>query len=140
MQELLTSRRFKYKPFEWLYKRLNPLLVQRVLETRDGIPLTLSVIYSSVALRLGIPLLPQRVPPPSTGTLVPCFLLRVLKAVPPACIVRAVVLACSCTALRCPCLAPGVHVWQDNITRSEVHVQVTAWRAGLISLTVLTQT
>ena len=67
MQELHSSRRFKYKPFEWLYARLDPLLLQSVLEKKQGIPLALSALYSSVALRLGIPLLPQRVPPISTG-------------------------------------------------------------------------
>ena len=66
-QELCTRRRFKYKPFEWLYSRLDPLLLQQVLPSQQGIPMTLAVLYSSVALRLGIPLLPQRVPPVSTG-------------------------------------------------------------------------
>lgn len=110
VQELLTSRRFKYKPFEWLYKRLNPLLVQRVLETRDGIPLTLSVIYSSVALRLGIPLLPQRVPPPSTGMLPSPALDEAAKA---AHVVRASAFIC-CWGARlpyCTSLLQGTAAW-----------------------------
>ena len=65
---LTGQHKFRYKPFEWLYEGLEPLLLQPVLERKQGIPLTLAVLYSSLALRLGVPLLPQRVPPPATGT------------------------------------------------------------------------
>ena len=68
---LTRQHKFRYKPFEWLYEGLDPLLLQPVLEKRQGIPLTLAVLYCSVGLRLGIPLLPQRVPPPATGTMEP---------------------------------------------------------------------
>ena len=67
LQVLKGQHKFRYKPFEWLYEGLKPLLLHTVLERREATPLTLAVLYCSVGLRLGIPLLPQRVPPPATG-------------------------------------------------------------------------
>lgn len=52
---------FKIKPFEWLYHGLEPLLLPDVLTKKWGIPLTLSVVYTCVALRLGVPLMPHKV-------------------------------------------------------------------------------
>ena len=55
--------RFQQKPFEWNYEGLAPLLLRDVLRTRRGISLSLAILFSGVARRLGLCLLPLPVSP-----------------------------------------------------------------------------
>ena len=51
---LFKRLRFKHKPVEWVYDGLAPLLLPDVLRRRKGVPLTLAILYNSVAHRLGL--------------------------------------------------------------------------------------
>ena len=55
---LVEELKFVEKPFEWAYEGLGPLLLRDVLETRRGISLSLTILFSCIARRLGISLTP----------------------------------------------------------------------------------
>ena len=57
-QVLVKDLRFQQKPFEWNYEGLAPLLLRDVLRTRRGISLSLAMLCSGVARRMGLSLLP----------------------------------------------------------------------------------
>eukprot|EP00775_Hariotina_reticulata_P004608 gene4608-4862_t len=55
-QVLFQEHKLRCDPFEWVYDGLAPLLLPDVLQTRKGIPLSLSLITAAVARRLDLPL------------------------------------------------------------------------------------
>ncbi|GLC36810.1 hypothetical protein PLESTB_000780600 [Pleodorina starrii] len=59
-EELFHQRRFKHEPVEWVYDGLAPALLPQVLRRQRGIPLSLAVLYCSVARRLGVPAAPVK--------------------------------------------------------------------------------
>ena len=64
---LANKEGFRQKPFEWNYEGLKPLLLHEVLASRRGMTLSLCVLFSCVARRLGLALTP--VPATVTGGL-----------------------------------------------------------------------
>lgn len=67
LQVLYARHRYCYRPFEWVYDGLKPLLLPDVLERRRGTPLTLAVLAAGVGRRAGLPLVPL----PGDGSGVP---------------------------------------------------------------------
>ena len=59
--------KFQYKPFEWVYEGLDPLILERVLRKRRGTPATIAVLITEIGRRLGIPLLPLPAAPIQAG-------------------------------------------------------------------------
>jgi len=52
---LFTRERFRSLPVEWVYDGLDPLLLTRVLEKRNAVPIAVAILYQAVASRLGVP-------------------------------------------------------------------------------------
>ncbi|CAL5228464.1 g11604 [Coccomyxa viridis] len=66
LHEVLVKREgFRQKPFEWNYEGLKPLLLHEVLASGRGMTLSLCILFSCVARRLGLILTP--VPATLTG-------------------------------------------------------------------------
>lgn len=72
MQVLVEELKYIERPFEWAYEGLGPLLLRDVLETRRGISLSLTILFSCIARRLGLSLTP--VPVSQIGKLPPLTL------------------------------------------------------------------
>ena len=62
---LVKKEGFRQKPFEWNYEGLKPLLLHEVLNSKRGMTLSLCILFSCVARRLGLVLTP--VPATLTG-------------------------------------------------------------------------
>jgi hypothetical protein len=58
LQALAQREGFRQKPFEWNYEGLKPLLLHEVLASRRGMSLSLCILFSCVASRLGLALMP----------------------------------------------------------------------------------
>ena len=58
LQALAQKEGFRQKPFEWNYEGLKPLLLHEVLASRRGMSLSLCILFSCVASRLGLALMP----------------------------------------------------------------------------------
>lgn len=67
LQALAVKQGFRQKPFEWNYEGLKPLLLHEVLASKRGMSLSLCILFSCIAKRLGLALMP--VPATSTGRL-----------------------------------------------------------------------
>lgn len=65
LQVLVKREGFRQKPFEWNYEGLKPLLLHEVLASGRGMTLSLCILFSCVARRLGLILTP--VPATLTG-------------------------------------------------------------------------
>ena len=78
LQVLAKGEGFRQKPFEWNYEGLKPLLLHEVLASRRGMTLSLCILFSCVARRLGLVLTPV----PATGTGGGSYLLQRSSIIP----------------------------------------------------------
>lgn len=89
VQVLYGRYRYRYRPFEWVYEGLKPLLLPDVLRRRRGAPLSLAVLVAAVGRRVGLALTPipaaDPLPlgPPAAGAAGPDGQLPALAALPP---------------------------------------------------------
>ncbi|GIL86291.1 hypothetical protein Vretimale_13717 [Volvox reticuliferus] len=59
-QVLFHHLKFRHEPVEWVYDGLAPALLPQVVKRRRGIPLSLAILYCSVARRLGVSAAPVK--------------------------------------------------------------------------------